>query len=111
LTWEAQLERALHELEELLVAAADARSEAESLDEKRKQVRATMFVHFRSNGAAVGEAEFSAVASPAYKAAADEWDAANRAWRKADAKAEVRRLRFEAWRTSQATERAKIGLR
>jgi hypothetical protein len=105
------LDLALDNLETALEAAAEARATVEALDERRKQIRAAMFVKYRGEGKAIGEADNLALADPAYKLAAGEWEVANYDYRRSDAKAEGKRLRFEAWRTMNATERAKMNLR
>lgn len=106
-----RLEQSIHTLETALEEAADARAKAEELEEKKKQVLATMVVHYRSEGCGIGEAEHQARASKPYKDAAEEWAMANYAYRKTDARAEGKRIRFDAWRTMNATERAKMNLR
>lgn len=106
-----QMERAILGVENALVTAAQARAEAERLDEMRKQTRAAMIVHYREDGKGVAEASEYAMASQPYKDAAAAWIVANYAYRETDARAEAKRLKFEAWRTEQATERAKVNLR
>lgn len=105
------IEAAIAKIEHLLESAADARAEAEAADERRKQTLSVMVVHHKAQGCGVAEAEHQARASDAYKTASDAWIAANYAHRKADAKAEAARLRFESWRTKQATKRAEMQLR
>jgi hypothetical protein len=102
---------ALDRLEEALTGAASARARVEALDERRKQVLAALVVKHRGDGKGIGEAEHFARADPTYQAAAAEWELANYDYRKTDAAAEGKRLRFEAWRTMNATERAKMNLR
>jgi hypothetical protein len=98
-------------IEDALVKAARSRAEAEELDERRKQMKAAMVVHHRGDGCGVAEAQEQAMASLAYKEAADRWIAANYRYREADALAEIKRLAFEAWRTDQATKRAEANIR
>ncbi|WP_299327572.1 hypothetical protein [Parasphingopyxis sp.] len=105
------LDRAIADMEELLVEAGNARAKAEAMDERRKQVRSTMFVKYRGDGLAIGEAEHRAQADEAYKTAAAEWELANYDYRKTEARAVAKRLAFEAWRTEQSTERARMNLR
>ena len=105
--WDLALDR----LETGLVDAAEARAKAEALDERRKQVLAAMVVKHRGDGKGIGEAEHFARADPTYKAAASEWELANYDYRKTDAIAEGRRCRFDAWRSLNATERAKMNMR
>jgi hypothetical protein len=105
------LERSIDALEESLAAAAEARGEAEECAERMKQVFSVLVVHYRNEGKGIGECEHQARASTKYKEAADKWVLANYEYRKTDAIAEAKRLRFEAWRTANATERAKMNLR
>lgn len=105
------IERSIADAETLLEQAAIARAEAENADEKRKQVEALMFIKFKDEGGSAAEAEKRAKASPEYRQAADDWMSANITWRRLDGKARGKELRFEAWRTMNATERAKMSLR
>lgn len=105
------LERSIAGLEEALQAAGEARAETEEYAERMKQVFSVLVVHYKGQGCGVGEAEHQARASPKYKEIADKWVLANYEYRKTDATAEAKRLRFEAWRTANATERAKMNLR
>lgn len=105
------IDEAVHEAESLFEQASIARAEAENADEKRKQTRALMFIKFRDDGKAIGEASERAMATPEYKSAADDWMTANITWRRLEGKSKGKELRFEAWRTNQSTERAKMGLR
>ena len=106
-----QLERALHEIEELLVEAGRARGEAERLEERKKHIFAVMFNHYRDEDLPIGECEHRARASEKYREASEEWALANSEYRVIDGRAAARKLKFEAWRTEQSTERAKMNLR
>jgi len=108
---EEKIERALHNLGECLEQAGEARAMAESLDEARKQKRAVLFIKYKSGGESAATAEQMAMADPVYAEALAEWTAANLRYRRLDAQAEKRRLAFEAWRTANANERARINLR
>ena len=105
------LESHIAQLETALEEAAMARATAEEQQERMKQVYSALVVHHRGEGKGVGEAEHFAKASDEYRAAADKWVVANYEFRRTDAKAEGMRLRFETWRTVNATERAKMNLR
>ncbi|MBO9624124.1 MAG: hypothetical protein J7500_15560 [Sphingomonas sp.] len=105
------IDRAVAEAEALLEQAAIARAEAENADEKRKQVKALMFIKFRDAGSSAADAAERAMTTPEYLAAADEWMSANITWRRFDGKARGKELKFEAWRTKAATERAAMNLR
>lgn len=108
---EPDLDMALDSLETALTDAAEARARAEAMEERRKQILAAMVVKHRGDGKGIGEAEHFARADPTYQLAAAEWETANYDWRRTDAKSEGKKLRFEAWRTMNATERAKMNLR
>lgn len=108
---EERLEAALHGLGQAMEVAGEARAKAEALDERRKQIKAVMIVKFRGEGKGMAEAEAHALASETYKLAAGEWEIANYDYRAAEAKAKTRELAFEAWRTANANERARINLR
>ena len=105
------LESHIHELETALEGAAEARATAEEQAERMKQVFSALVVHHRGEGKGIAEAEHNARASEEYRAASDKWVIANYSYRRTDAKAESMRLRFEAWRSANATERAKMNLR
>ena len=104
-------ERSIADAERLFEMAAETRAEAENADERRKQVDALMFIKHKDAGCSAAEAERRAKADPEYRQAADNWMSANITWRRLDGKARGKELRFEAWRTSAATERAKMNLR
>lgn len=108
---EEKLERALNALGDCLEAAGEARAQAENLEERRKQKRAVLFIKYKSSGESAATAEQMAMADPAYEEALAEWTVANLAYRRLDAQAEKRKLAFEAWRTANANERARINLR
>jgi hypothetical protein len=108
---ENMLDRAIDEAERLFVSAGRAKVTAEGLDERRKRVRATLFVKYRGDGKGSGESEQFALADPVYELACADWEAAAMEAETLRAQAEAKRMRFEAWRTASATERAKMGLR
>lgn len=105
------IERAIHGLEEALELAGDNRARAEAMDERSKQVKAALIVKYRRDGKGIGEAESFAMADPVYTEAANAWETANYEYRRSDARAEAKRLGFEAWRTRAANERAAMNLR
>lgn len=105
------MERAIHDAESLFEQTAISRAEAENADERRKQIEAVQFIRFKDEGCSAAEAEKRAKASPEYKQASDAWMAANLTWRTLEGRARGKELRFEAWRTMSATERAKMQLR
>ena len=105
------IERAIHDAEELFVAAGQAKVKAEAQDLRRKRIRATLFVKYKADGNAAGASEQMAEADLQYAAACNDWEDAAFEAETLRAKAEAKRLRFEAWRTVQSTERARMNLR
>lgn len=108
--WSA-MDRAISDAESLFEQCSIARAEAENADERRKQIRALMFIKFRDEGKAIGEASERAMSTPEYKAAADDWMSANITWRTLEGKARGKELRFEAWRSANSMKKAQMGLR
>jgi hypothetical protein len=102
---------AIHEAEELFVRAGRAKIAAEAADLRRKRVRATLFVKYKSDGNAAGASEQMAEADPVYEAACVDWELAAYDAEALRAQAEAKRMRFDAWRSANATERAKMQLR
>lgn len=105
------MERSIHDAESLFEQTAIARAEAENADERRKQVEALMFIKHKDAGCSAAEADKRAKGDPEYIRAAGDWMEANITWRRLEGKARGKELRFEAWRTMNATERAKMQLR
>ena len=105
------IEVAIHEAEELFVRAGKAKIAAEAADLRRKRVRATLFVKYKGQGKGAGESEQMAEADPVYEAACVDWEIAAYDAEELKAKAEAKRMKFDAWRTANATERAKMNLR
>jgi len=105
------LDRAIHEAEELFVSAGEAKVKAEAMDMRRKRVRATLFVKYKADGNAAGASEQMAEADPVYELACADWEAAAMDAERLRAQAEAKRMRFDAWRTANATQRAQMNLR
>lgn len=105
------IERAIDEAERLFVDAGTAKVKAEAMDLRRKRVRATLFVKYKGDGNAVGASEQMAEADPVYELACADWEAAAINAETLRAQAEAKRMRFEAWRTANATKRAQMNLR
>lgn len=105
------LERSIIEAENLFVAAGKAKVNAEAMDLRRKRVRATLVVKYKAEGNAAGISEQMAEADPVYELACTDWENAAMEAETLRAQAESKRMRFEAWRTANATERAKMQLR
>lgn len=108
---ENNIDRAIAEAEELFVASGRAKVNAESMDLRRKRVRATLFVKYKSNGHAAGASEQMAEADPVYELACADWESAALEAETLRAQAEAKRMKFEAWRTANATARAQMNLR
>jgi hypothetical protein len=111
LTIPDSIERSIHDAENLFEQASIARAEAENAEAYAKQIRALQFVKFKDEGCSAAEAEKRAEASPEYRQASNDWMAKNITWRTLEGKSRGKELRFEAWRTMNATERAKMNLR
>jgi len=105
------IDRAVADAEALFVKAGRAKVQAEAMDERRKRVRATLFVKYRGDGKGSAESTEFALADPVYEAACTDRDMAAFDAEELRAKAEAKRMSFEAWRTANATERAKMNLR
>ena len=105
------IDRAIAEAEDLFVSAGRAKVNAEAQDLRRKRVRATLFVKYKSAGNPVGASEQMAEADPVYELACADWESAALEAETLRARAEAKRMKFEAWRTANATERAKMNLR
>lgn len=105
------IDQAIHDTEDLFVRAGRAKVAAEAADLRRKRVRATLFVKYKGQGKGAGESEQMAEADPVYEAACTDWELAAYDAETLKAQAEAKRMRFEAWRSANATERAKMQLR
>lgn len=105
------IERAIYDAEELFVQAGRAKVNAESMDLRRKRVRATLFIKYKGDGNAAGASEQMAEADPVYELACADWVSAALEAETLRARAEAKRMKFEAWRTSNATERARMNLK
>jgi hypothetical protein len=81
------------------------------MDLRRKRVRATLFVKYKADGNPAGASEQMAEADPVYELACADWESAAFESETLRAQAEAKRMRFDAWRTANATERAKMNLR
>jgi hypothetical protein len=106
-----QIDYAIAEAEDLFVRAGRAKVMAESADLRRKRVRAALFVKYKGQSKGAGESEQMAEADPVYEAACMDWELAALEAETLRAQAEAKRMKFEAWRTANATERAKMNLR
>jgi hypothetical protein len=104
-------DRAIAEAEELFIAAGQAKVRAESMDLRRKRVRASLCVKYKGAGNPQGMSETMAEADPVYELACADWESAALEAETLRAQAEAKRMRFEAWRTANATRRAQMNLR
>lgn len=107
----SDFERGIAEAEELFIAAGQAKVKAEAQDLRRKRVRAALFVKYKADGNAIGASEQMAEADPVYELACTDWENAALEAETLRAQAEAKRMRFEAWRTANATKRAQMNLR
>lgn len=105
------INRAVDDAERLFVAAGQAKVKAEAMDLRRKRVRAVLFVRYKGDGNPAGASEQMAEADPVYELACADWETAAMESETLKAQAEAKRMRFDAWRTANATERAKMNLR
>lgn len=105
------IERAIDEAERLFIEAGTAKAEVRKLDMRRKRIRAAMFIKHKATAKSVAEAQELAECDPAYEIACVELEQADLKSEVLGAQAEAKRLRFEAWRTQSATERAAMNLR
>lgn len=106
-----EIDRAIEETERLFVEAGQAKVRAEGLDERRKRVRAALFVKYRAEGKGSAESTEFAMADPVYEMACIDRDTASMEAETLRAQAEAKRMKFEAWRTANATKRAQMNLR
>lgn len=106
-----QLARAIDEAERLFVEAAQAKIKAESMDHRRKRVRATLFIKYRGEGQPAGVSEQMAEADPVYELAVNDYVSAAMEAETLKAQCDAKRMKFEAWRTGNATARAQMNLR
>ena len=107
----ANIENAIDEAERLFIQAGQAKVRAEQLDYRRKSVRAAMFVKHKATVKSAAEAAELAECDPVYELAKEDWFAAAMEAETLRARAEAKRLRFDAWRTAQSTLRAQMNLR
>ena len=105
------LDRSIDEAERLFVEAGQAKVKAEAMDLRRKRVRATLFVKYKGDGNPAGASEQMAEADPVYELACADWESAAMSAETLRAQAEAKRMRFDAWRTANATKRAQMSLR
>ena len=105
------IDRAIDEAETLFVDAGRAKIHAEAQDLRRKRVRAVLFVKYKGEGNAIGASEQMAEADPVYELACVDWENAALEAETLKAQAESKRMRFEAWRSQNATNRAAMNLR
>ena len=105
------LDRSIDEAERLFVEAGQAKVKAEAMDLRRKRVRATLFVKYKADGNPAGASEQMAEADPVYELACADWEVAALEAETLRARSEAKRMRFDAWRTANATQRAQMQLR
>jgi len=96
--------------EELFIRAGRAKARAAALDEKRKRVKATLFVGYRNYGKSAADSEQLAYQDSRYQEIVDELETASIEAETSKARAEACRMKFEAWRTVEASQRAAMHL-
>ena len=94
--------------EAALLEAAETKSEALRLDRLSKRFYAACYL---SASGTIAEREAKARTNPEFQKVEEQWLVAEQQANLAGAKAEAMKLRFEVWRTTEATERAKMNLR
>ncbi len=92
-----------------MLKAADAKSKAFAAERLYKRKRDQVLLHV--HGKTVSEKEAKARIHEEVVRAEDEWIAANTTFNIRQAEADGLRLRFEEWRTRNATTRAEMNLR
>jgi hypothetical protein len=107
----ATIDHAIDDAERLFIEAGQAKVRAEQLDYRRKSVRAAMFIKHKASVKSAAEAAELAECNPVYELAKEDWFAAAMEAETLKARAEGKRMRFEAWRTANATKRAQMNLR
>lgn len=105
------IDRAVDEAERLFVAAGQAKVKARAMELRRKRVRAAMFVKHKATAKSAAEAQELAECDPTYELACADWEMAALDAETFEAQAEAKRMRFDAYRTERATERAQMNLR
>ena len=105
------IDRAIADAEALFIQSGRAKVKAEAMDLRRKRVRASLFVKYKGDGNPAGASEQMAEADPVYELACVDWETAAYDAEELRAKAEAKRMKFDAWRTANATERARMNLR
>lgn len=104
-------QRAIDAAERVLAEAGRAKVNAEAKDQRRKRVKAALFIKHKATAKSIAEAEALAESDPVYELACADWEAAAYEAEVLKAQAEAKRMKFEAWRTECATERAQMNLR
>ena len=94
--------------ETALMEAAETKSEALRLERLAKRVFSACYL---AEAGTIAEREHRARINPKFIAVEDEWLTAEQAANTAGAKAEAMKVKFDYWRTLEATERAKMQLR
>lgn len=84
---------------------------ATTTDRLRKQVRAEWIVHFINSGSAIGKSEQQAILQPKYVEACERAEQAQEDAGVAAVEYAAAQAFFEAWRSLESTNRAKMTLR
>ena len=106
------LERALHDFNELGAQYAQARSELEHVQQYRKSKKALLMAEAERSGiTSAAKCEVFAYSSSEYIQLLDALKEATEVAERLKWELECKRMRFEAWRSKQATRRAEINIR
>lgn len=92
-----------------LIRAANAKNEALAAERLKKRVYAQCFLQVEGKNAA--EREAKSITHAEYQRFEEQWIEAETRANLAKAEAEALAVKFEAWRTDQATRRAEMQIR
>lgn len=92
----------------IIMDEAEKRCEYERLKKRADMIYAEMFHHYRQGGASVKDAEAQAEISKPHRDAVEEYTVAHALWRAAAAEAKALDMRFDTWRTMEASRRAEL---
>lgn len=101
----------LYNADQLFEKAGFARAKVAELEERMKRTFAAICVHNMDEGKSAAAAEKYARASKPYSDLSDEWIAAQYEFEAQQAKVKAHDLKTDIWRSINAIERAKMGLR
>lgn len=106
-----KLNQAVDRAEDILTRAGQSKVRAAQMNYRRKSIRAAMFIKHKANVKSAAEATELAECDPVYELAKEDWFAAEMEAETLNAQAKAAMMRFDAWRTANATNRAQMNLR